>query len=63
MLIIGGSGTGKTYALCNLIKQKDNYNPIDKIYLYAKDLSKSKYQFFIKKRKDVRIKHLFKNYG
>ena len=36
ILIIGGSGSGKTNTLLNLInKQKD----IDKIYLYAKDLS------------------------
>ena len=36
ILIIGGSGSGKTSALLNLInEQKD----IDKIYLYAKDLS------------------------
>ena len=35
ILIIGGSGSGKTNALLNLIKnQPDNY----KIYLYAKDL-------------------------
>ena len=37
--IIGGSGSGKTNALLNLIKQQD-YS--DKIYLDAKDLSKSK---------------------
>ena len=39
ILIIGGSGSGKTNALLNLIKQKDD---IDKIYLYVKDLSKPK---------------------
>ena len=39
ILIIGGSGSGKTNALLNLIKQKDD---IDKIYLYVKDLSKLK---------------------
>ena len=32
ILIIGGSGSGKTIALLNLIKEQDN---IDKIYLYA----------------------------
>ena len=55
MLIIGGSGSGKTYALLNLISQQDN---IDKIYLYAKDLSEPKYEFLIKKCEDAGIKHL-----
>ena len=32
ILIIGGSGSGKTIALLNLIKEQDN---IEKIYLYA----------------------------
>ena len=54
MLIIGGSGSGKTSALLNLIKEHD----IDKIYLYAKDLNETKYQFLIKKRENVGIKHL-----
>ena len=36
ILIIGGSGSGKTNGLLNLIKQQDD---IDKIYLNAKDLS------------------------
>ena len=31
---------------------------IDKMYLYAKDLSEPKYQFLIKKREDAGIKHL-----
>ena len=40
ILIIGGSGSGKTNALLNLI----NYQPdIDKIYLYAKDPYEAKY--------------------
>ena len=30
---------------------------IDKIYLYAKDLSEPKYEFLIKKREDAGIKH------
>ena len=58
MLIIGGSGSGKTNTLLNLIKKQDNENIIDKIYLYAKDLNEPKYQFFIKKHEDVGIKHL-----
>ena len=43
MLIIGGSGSGKTYALLNLLKEHDSDNLIDKIYLYAKDLNNPKY--------------------
>ena len=54
ILIIGGSGSGKTNALLNLIKEQDD---IDEIYLYAKDLSEPKYEFLIKKRKNVGIKH------
>ena len=46
ILIIGGSRSGKTKALINLINEQDY---IDKIYLYAKDLSKSKYEYLIKK--------------
>ena len=38
ILIIGGSGSGKTNALLNLIKEQDSDSLIDKIYLYAKDL-------------------------
>ena len=54
-LKIGGSGSGKTNALLNLInEQKD----IDKIYLYAKDLSKSKYEYLIKNRTNAGIKHV-----
>ena len=54
ILIIGGSGSGKTNALLNLIKEQDD---IDKIYLYAKDLSEPKYEILIRKRKDVGTKH------
>ena len=55
ILIIGGSGSGKTNALINLINEQ---NDIDKIYLYARDLSESKYGYLIKKREDAGIKHL-----
>ena len=55
VLIIGGSGSGKTNALLNLIKEQDD---IDKMYLYAKDLSQPKYEFLIKKREDAGTKHL-----
>ena len=54
MLIIGGSEPGKTNVLLNLIKNDD----IDKIYLYGKDLNETKYEFWIKRREDVGIKHL-----
>ena len=54
-LIIGGSGSGKANTLVNLINVQDD---IDKIYLYAKDLSEPKYEFLIKKRENAGIKHL-----
>ena len=54
ILIIGGSGSGKTNVLLNLIKEQDD---IDKIFLYAKYLSEPKYEFLIKKREDAGIKH------
>ena len=49
ILIIGGSESGKTNTLLNLIKEQDSDNFIDKIYLHAKDLIEPKYQFLIKK--------------
>ena len=55
MLIIGPSGSGKTNTLLNLI---DNFHPIDKIYLYAKDTDEKKYQYLINKREQVGIKNL-----
>ena len=36
MSIIGPSGSGKTNTLLHLI---NNFHPIDKIYLYAKDIN------------------------
>ena len=54
ILITGGSGSGKTNALLDLIKEQDD---IDKMYFYAKDLSESKYEFLIKKREDVGTKY------
>ena len=54
ILIIGGSGFGKTTALLNLI---ENQPDIDKIYLYAKDPYESKYQYLINKREGVGINH------
>ena len=55
ILIIGGSGTGKTNTLLNLMNEQ---NDTDKIYLYAKDLSEPKYEFLIKKRENAGTKHL-----
>ena len=52
-----GSGSIKTNALLNLIKEQDYHDVIDKIYLYARDLSEPKYQFLIKKREDAGIKN------
>ena len=55
ILIIGGSGSGKTNALLNLIKEQDD---IDNTYFYAKDLSEPKYEILMKKGEDAEIKHL-----
>ena len=55
IIIIGHSGSGKTNALINLINEQ---NDIDKIYLYARELSEPKYESLIKKREDAGIKHL-----
>ena len=52
ILIIGGSGSGKTNLLLNLI---ENQPDIDKIYLYAKDPHESKYQCLINKEEGVGI--------
>ena len=52
---IGGLGSGKTNTLINLINEQ---NDIDKNYLYSRDLSEPKYEYLIKKREDVGIKHL-----
>ena len=54
ILIIGGSGSGKTKALLNLINKQPD---IEKIYLYAKDPQEEKYQFLINKRESIGLKH------
>ena len=51
----GGSGSGKTNPLFNLLGQQ---NDTDNSVLYAKDLSELKYEFLIKKRENAGIKHL-----
>ena len=55
MLIIGASGSGKTNTLLHLI---NNFHPIDKVYLYAKDTDEKKYQYLINKREQAGIKNL-----
>ena len=42
MLIIGSPGSGKISTLLHLIQNLNKTTPVDKIYLYAKDLSKPK---------------------
>ena len=54
ILIIGGSGSGKTNVLLNLI---ENQLDIDKVNLYAKDPYEAKYQYLINKRESVGINH------
>ena len=53
ILIIVGSGSGKSNVLLDLIK----YRRLDigKIYLYVKDSLESKYQLLINGREKVRI--------
>ena len=52
ILIIGGSGSGKTNVLLNLA---ENQPYIDKMYLYAKDPYEAKYQYLINKTEGVGI--------
>ena len=54
ILIVGGSRSGKTNALLNLI---NNQPDINKIYLYAKDPCETKYQYLINKREKVGLDH------
>ena len=53
ILIVRGSGSGKTNTLLNLI---NNQRDIDKIQLYAKNLHEAKYHFLINKRKSTGLK-------
>ena len=55
MLIIGPSGSAKRNTLLHLI---NNFHPIDKIYLCAKDTDEKKYQYLINKREQAGIKNL-----
>ena len=54
ILIVGGSESGKTNALLNLI---NNQPDIDKICLYAKDRYEAKYQYLINIRQKARLNH------
>ena len=55
ILIVGGSGSGKTNSLFNLI----SYQPdIDKIYLYAENPHEAKYQLLINKQDSASLKLL-----
>ena len=63
ILITRSTGSGKTNTILILIKQQsyDDYSITDKIYLYVKDLFEVKYQYLIKKRKNIgltKLKHL-----
>ena len=50
ILIIGGSGSGKTNTFFNLINEQDD---IDKTYLYANNLSEPKNEYLIEKRENI----------
>ena len=53
--IIGGSESGKTNSLFNLISHQPG---IDKMYLYAEDPFEAKYKFLISKQESTGLKHL-----
>ena len=55
VVILAGSGSGKTNSVFNLISQQLD---IDQIYVYAKDPYEAKYQLLIKKRESTGLKHL-----
>ena len=57
ILIIGPLGSGKTNTLLHLIQNLNKTTPVDKIYLYAKDLSEPKYEFLINNRENAEIKY------
>ena len=55
ILLIGGSGSGKTNSSFNLVNQQPD---IDKVSLYAKNPYEAKYQFLINKQKITGLKNL-----
>ena len=54
ILIIGGSDSGKTNILLNLV---ENQPDIDKIHLCAKDPYETKYQYLINIHEKVGLEH------
>ena len=54
ILIVGGSGSGKTNVIPSLISHQPD---IDEIFLYAKDAYKPKYQYLMKKHGDAGLKY------
>ena len=60
ILMIGGSGSGKTNALLNLINHKLN---IDKFDLHAKDPYDAKYQFLTNKQESTGLNNLYYSKG
>ena len=54
ILTVGGSGSGKTNALLNLI---NNPPDIDKMYLYVKNPYEAKYRYLTNKREKVGLDH------
>ena len=55
ILMLGGSGCGKTNSLFNLINQQSD---IDKMYLHANVPYEAKYHFLFKKQESTGLKHL-----
>ena len=55
MLIIEPSGSSKTNTLLHLI---NNLHPVDKIFLYAKDIHEPKYKYLSNKREQAGTKNL-----
>ena len=54
ILIIEGSGSGKTNVLSNLIENQPDF---EKMYLYAKDPYEAKHQYLVNKRESVGINY------
>ena len=54
ILILRGSGFGKTNVLLDFIKHEPD---VDKIYLYAKDPCESKFQLLINNRESIGLKY------
>ena len=58
ILLVRGSGSGKTNILLNLMKRQDDddYSIIYKIYLYVKHPDQGRYQYFIKNYEKMVLK-------